>query len=328
MTHDSSRSSARARDLLDCGIRGLQKIQQSLGPGFDTAMQAMIERRQQGGKFLVTGLGKSWHISRKIAATMASTGTVAYALHPSEALHGDLGLVQPGDVMLALSYSGESEELMRLLPFARRAGALVVSITCSTTNSVARMSDHVIPVVIDQEACPFNLAPTTSTLVTLAVGDAIAILLEEAAGFTREDYARLHPAGAIGRALRLFVRDVMRPLERTASVPDSANIHDAVLAMTKHKSGAVGIVDAQGVLKGILTDGDLRRLLSQNVDMAATLVAKVMTANPVTIRDDRLAADAMAIFEQRAIDDLLVVDEAGRLRGLVDLQDLPRMKLL
>lgn len=325
---DSDNFAQRARDLLACSLRGLEKVRQSLGPAFDEAMHAMIQHRDRGARFLVSGLGKSWHISRKVAATMASTGTVAYALHPSEALHGDLGLVRKGDVLLALSYSGESEELLRLLPFVRRAGALIVAMTCSATNSVARLSDHVISVAIDEEACPFNLAPTTSTLVTLAMGDAIAILLEESAGFRREDYARLHPAGAIGRALRLFVRDVMRPLERTAQIAPGASVQDAVLAMTRHKSGAVAIVAPDGTLEGILTDGDLRRLLTHNLNPASTPVGDVMTANPIRIQEDRLAADAMMIFEQKAIDDLLVVDDQNHLRGLVDLQDLPRMKLL
>jgi len=234
----------RAQEIIDIEISSLQKVREGLGSEFGRAVLLMLEALASGRKLVLTGLGKSFHIAQKIAATMTSTGSTAVVLHPSEAMHGDLGIVARGDVVIALSYSGASDELLALLPIIKRTEAKIVALTGDPDSPLARNSDEVIPVTIEREACPLNISPTSSTTATLAVGDALAMVLLEARGFTRDDYAKLHPGGAIGRALLLAVPDIMRTCDRVARVPTGSTVRDAMLAMTRARSGSVVIVDA------------------------------------------------------------------------------------
>ena len=318
----------RAKEVINIEIEALQKTRDEINGGFSEAVKLILDTLSNGGKIVVTGLGKSLHIGQKIAATMTSTGTSAVMLHPSEAMHGDLGILQQKDVLLALSYSGESEELLNLLPVIKRSEVAIISITNSENNTLARNSDVVITAGVDREACPFNLAPTASTTVALAIGDALAMVLLEARGFGKEDYAKLHPGGAIGRTLLLRVADIMRQGDRVASVPEEATVKDAVIAMTSARSGSVAVVDDQNVVLGIFTDGDLRRHLSEISKLPDMHIADVMTRNPVTLTKDHLAIDVLTLFEKHNIDDLMIVDEQGRLVGNVDIQDLPKLKIL
>jgi arabinose-5-phosphate isomerase len=249
-------------------------------------------------------------------------------LNPTQAMHGDLGIVSKGDILLALSYSGESDELLALIPMVRRFGVKVITMTGVLDSSLAKLSDVVIPVTVDREACPFNMAPTTSTTATLAMGDALALVLLEARGFKVEDYAKLHPGGAIGRALLLKVSDIMRKDDRVAAVNSGAKVKDAILAMTRARTGSAGIVDAQRRVLGIFTDGDLRRRLPDHPGLIDAIVDTVMTRNPITVSQDCLAMDVLRIFEDHNIDDLLVVDTNNHLVGAVDIQDLPKLKIM
>lgn len=318
----------RGRAIIDLEIGGLQSVRTHLNSGFGHAVDMIIQATAAGGKVVVTGVGKNLHIGEKISATLASTGTTSVMLNPIQAMHGDLGILAPADVLLALSYSGESEEILNLLPLVRRFGLKVIALTGKLNSSMAKLSDEVISVAVDREACPFNMAPTTSTTATLAVGDALAMVLLEARGFRIEDYAKRHPAGAIGRTLLLRVSDMMRKGQRVASVRSGAKVKDVILAMTRARTGSAGILDRNGRLLGIFTDGDLRRHLPQHPDLVNMPVDSLMTRNPITVREDCLAADVLRIFEKHNIDDLLVVDSRNRLVGAVDIQDLPKLKIM
>jgi len=318
----------RAQDILDIEIKELQRVRRNLNTGFSQAVTLMLDCLHHGGKIVVTGVGKSYHIGQKISATLASTGSTSVVLHPGQALHGDIGIFCKNDVLLALSYSGESGELVDLLPIVKRQGGKIVVMTGKTDNALARYSDKIIPIAVSREACPFNMAPTASTTAMLAVGDALAVVLLEARGFRKEDFAKLHPGGAIGRTLLLRVSDIMRKGKRLARVPANAKIHDAVVAMTGARSGSVGVVDGHSRLIGIFTDGDLRRLISQPSHMLDRPIREAMTQSPITIRDNALAVDVLKLFEDHNIDDLLVVNVNKRLVGIVDIQDLPKFKIL
>jgi arabinose-5-phosphate isomerase len=243
-------------------------------------------------------------------------------------MHGDLGILAKGDALLVLSYSGESREVLDLIPLVRRLGVKIVALTGAPRSALAKVSDAVIAVGVPREACPFNLVPTTSTTATLAVGDALAIVLLEARGFRKEDYAKLHPGGAIGRALLLRVADIMRKGDRIAAVKSGETVKEAILAMTKARAGSACVVDRRGKLKGIFTDGDLRRHIAGQPNLIHRPVDRVMTAAPITVRDTALAVDVLRVFEERNIDDLPVVDRAGRLVGAIDIQDLPKLKIM
>ncbi len=317
----------RAREVLDVEIEGLQKVRDALNGGFTGAIGRILKALNSGHKIVVTGVGKNIPIGQKIAATLTSTGSPAVFLHPSDAMHGELGILAHGDVVIALSYSGESEELTNLIPALRRANAAIIAITCSTENALAKHSDEVILAAVDAEACPFNMAPTASTTATLALGDALAMVLLEARGFRKEDYAKLHPAGAIGRTLLLRVEDIMRTGSRLATVPRGARIKDAVIAMSEARAGSVAVLNPDQTLAGIFTDGDLRRHID-TPDLSNQVIDGFMTTQPISIRTHQLAVDVLAIFEKHNIDDLVVLDEAGRLAGSVDIQDLPKFKIL
>ena len=280
------------------------------------------------GRVVVSGIGKSGHVARKIASTMASTGTPAFFVHPAEANHGDLGMITSHDVLIAISYSGETEELLSIGPLVKRQGASLISMTGNARSSLAREADIHLDCKVDQEACPLNLAPTASTTATLALGDALAITLLDARGFGPDDFARSHPGGALGRRLLTHVADIMRTGEEIPRVTDSASFADAVLEISRKRMGMTAVVDAQHRLVGIFTDGDLRRSLEQGADMRQARVSDVMTRNPRSIRPQALAVEAAQLMEQFKTTQLPVVDEHGLLTGALNVHDLFRAKVI
>jgi arabinose-5-phosphate isomerase len=318
----------RAREVIDIEIEGLNTLRGNLGESFVQLVSCCLDVLERGGKLVVSGVGKSGHIGHKLAATLASTGSRSVFMHPVEAMHGDLGILAAEDLLLAVSYSGETDEMLALLPSAKRIGAAVVAITGNPQSQLARWSDLVVPMAVSREACPFNLAPTTTTTALLALGDALAIVLLECRRFGLDDYARLHPAGAIGRSITLRVTDIMRTGERFAAVRPETPVRDALVAMTQARCGAVAVVDAQGVLEGIFTDGDFRRRITGDVAVLHAPIRTVMTPKPIVIRADAMAVELVKLLEQRKIDDVLVVDAEHHAVGLVDIQDLTRFKLM
>ena len=318
----------RAREVLDLEIDGLTRIRDELGEPFAELVGLCLDTISEGGKLVLSGIGKSGHIGHKLAATLASTGSPAVFLHPVEAMHGDLGLLARNDLLIALSYSGETEELLSVLPAAKRLGIPIVAVTGSTDSSLAQWSTLTVPMPVSREACPFNLAPTTTTTALAALGDALAIVLFETRGFSRSDYARLHPAGAIGRSITLRITDIMRTGDRFPCVLPDTSVKEALVHMTRARSGSVAIVNEQGVLLGIFTDGDFRRHITEKPDLLETPIAEVMTENPITIRAEAMAVELMNLLEKQSVDDILVLDCEGRAVGLVDSQDLPRFKLM
>ncbi|MGD9872968.1 MAG: SIS domain-containing protein [Kiritimatiellia bacterium] len=318
----------QAREVLDIEIAGLVKARDSLNGSFDTAVGVILQSLESGGKIVISGIGKNMPIGQKIAATLTSTGAPAVFLYPLEAMHGDLGILCAKDVLIALSYSGETRELIELIPLAKRFGVKVIALTGEAESTLAKHSDAIISVKIEREACPFNMAPTTSTTATLAVGDALAMVILEARGFKKEDYALLHPGGAIGKTLLLRASDIMRTGDRIASAAVGTLVKDAVLAMTGARAGSCVVVDKSNKVKGIITDGDLRRHISDSLSIASRTVESIMSPDPITLTEDSLAVDVLALYEKHNIDDLIIVDAQGRLAGLIDIQDLPKLKIL
>jgi arabinose-5-phosphate isomerase len=317
----------QAKEIIDVEIAALTRVRDHLDGQFDQAVSLILEHVSRGGKVVVTGMGKSLHIGSKMVSTLRSTGTPSALLHPSEAMHGDLGIFQPSDVLLALSYSGESEELINLLPIVKRNGVAIIALTGEPKSTLARYSDVVLLARVEREACPFNMAPTASTTAALAVCDALAMVLLEARGFKKEDYAKLHPGGAIGRTLLLRVEDIMRTGEHLAKVNQGATVKDAVLAMTSARAGSVAVVNEQDVVLGIFTDGDLRRHITNVASLPDMKITDVMTRHPISLTKDHLAVDVLALYEKHNIDDLVIIDEDGKLMGMVDIQDLPKLKI-
>ena len=318
----------RAKEVIDIEIAGMEKIRDQINGHFSTAIEWILATVKNGGKVVVTGVGKNFHIGQKMVATFNSTGTPSALLHPIEAMHGDFGLVGDKDIILALSYSGASDELIALIPALKRRGLKIIGMTGDAASPLGVQSDLILPVTVDKEACPFGMAPTASTTVTLALGDALAIVLLEARGFKKEDYAKLHPGGAIGRTLLLRVADVMRTSDRLAKVLSGVKVKEAVLAMTGARAGCVAVVDGKEKLLGIFTDGDLRRHLISTPNITEVVIDTVMTRSPITLKPDQLAVDILKIYEEKNIDDLMVVDDAGHIVGAVDIQDLPKLKIL
>ncbi|HYR26729.1 MAG TPA: KpsF/GutQ family sugar-phosphate isomerase [Aquabacterium sp.] len=320
---------ALACQALDIEAQALQDLKARLkgepGLAFARAVDAMLGCR---GRVVIMGMGKSGHVGRKIAATLASTGTPALFVHPAEAHHGDLGMVQPGDVVLAISNSGESEELTALLPVLKRLGVTLLAMTGKSGSSLARHADVVLDSAVAQEACPLNLAPTASTTAQMALGDALAVVLLELRGFKAEDFARSHPGGALGRKLLTHLRDVMRTGEAVPRVAPTAPFGEVMREMSAKGLGATAVVDAAGRLLGVFTDGDLRRKIEAGVDLRTTTAQDLMTPSPRTIRDDVLAAEAVARMEAHRINTLLVVDALGTLVGAVSTNDLMRAKVI
>lgn len=319
---------ARAREVFNIEISGLKSVRDQLDQTFVLAVDAIARALSRKGKIVVVGIGKSGNIGQKIAATLTSTGATAVVLHSVDALHGDLGILNDGDVILALSYSGETEELLNLLPALKRFSVTIISLTAAPKSTLARHSDLVLNVKVPKEACPFNLAPTSSTTAMLALGDALAMALLEARGFSKEKFAKHHPAGSIGRALLLRVGDIMRTGDRNPVAPQNISVKEALFIMTRAKAGSLSIVDKRGKLAGVFTDGDLRRQMATDNAILTRTLSEVMTPNPICIKDSALASDALAVFNERNIDDLIVINGKKQPVGMIDLQDLPKLKLL
>jgi arabinose-5-phosphate isomerase len=318
----------RARRVLSVEISELERLAGRLDEHFTHAVKLLREAIERRGKIVVLGVGKSGHIGEKIAATLTSTGAPAVVLDSLNALHGDLGVISDGDVILTLSYSGETEELLRVLPALARFSVKKVSLTGNPSSTLAKASDVVLDVSVSQEACPHNLAPTSSTTVMLALGDALAMVLLEERGFTRDDFARFHPGGNLGRSLLLRVRDIMRGDEKSAVVKTTDPVIEVLKVLTEKRAGAALVVDGKGLLAGIFTHGDFARRFPTDPTIGTRAVSEVMTGNPVTIDADKLAAEVLVVLEQHRIDDLVVTDAGGKPLGVVDSQDLSRLKLL
>ena len=319
---------AKAREVFDIELAALKAVRAQLDKSFDRAVEAVIAALKARGKIIIVGIGKSGNVGAKIAATLTSTGSTAVILSSVDALHGDLGIINDGDVILALSYSGESEELLNLLPALKRFSVKIISFTGNIKSSLAKHSDLALNVKIPKEACPFNLAPTSSTTAMLVMGDALAMAVLAARGFTQKDFAKYHPSGAIGRAMLMKVGDIMRHGERNAIAEENITIKDALLVMTRAKSGSLAVVDKRGKLAGIFTDGDFRRQMAANANLLVQPLKSVMTRNPICIAETALAAEALKIFNERNIDDLIVVNAKRQPVGLIDSQDLPKLKIM
>ena len=335
MTRD--RQIRRAKEVFDIEIEGLKKTRDSLGPSFVAAVKLISATVSDGGIVVVTGVGKNLHVAEKMSAIFSSTGTRSIVLNPVQAMHGDLGMTSARDVLVALSFSGESDEVLRLIPAIRRHGLKVISLTGNAKSTLAGLSDVHVAIPCGREACPFGMAPTNSVTATLAMGDALAMVLVDEQRFRIEDYAMNHPAGAIGRALVMKVSDIMRTGDALARVSAKATVMDAALAMTKSKSGSAIVVDRAGKLKGIFTDGDFRRVMAGEADSKGvpspvsrleSPVSAYMTRSPQFVFSDAYAAELLKVFERKRIDDLPVCDRRGKVVGLVDIQDLPKMKVI
>ena len=322
---DPAQAVALARKTFEIEAAAVLGLGARIGPEFADAVQAIL---RCSGRVVVMGMGKSGHIGRKIAATLASTGTPAMFVHPGEASHGDLGMITPADVVLAISNSGESAELSAILPTLRRLQVMLVALTGSKQSSLALHADMVLDTSVAQEACPLNLAPTASTTAQLAMGDALAVALLQARGFKPEDFARSHPGGALGRKLLTLVADVMRHGDAVPSVRPDASLGDLMREMSVKGLGASAVTDAQQRVLGIFTDGDLRRLIEAGVDLRAMQAAEVMHANPRTLMASALAVDAAALMEQHRITSVLVIDASGQLCGALNSNDLLRAKVI
>jgi len=318
----------QARNVFDIELAALKMVRAQLDNKFNHAVESIVQTLRQRGKVVVVGIGKSGNVGQKIAATLTSTGSTSVVLNSVDALHGDVGIVNDGDVILALSYSGESEELLNLLPALKRFSVKILAITGGLKSSLARHSDVVLNVKVPKEACPFNLAPTASTTAMLVMGDALAMAVLQARGFKQSDFARLHPSGAIGRAMLLRVGDIMRSGERNAVANENLPVKDALLVMTRAKSGSLSVVNGRGKLVGVFTDGDFRRYMATNENLLAQPLKQVMTRQPICICEDALAVEALKIFNERNIDDLIVVNTKREPVGLVDSQDLPKLKIM
>ena len=325
MNFDPAQALRLAHDTLDIEAAAVLGLKRRLGEGFARAVALMLDVT---GRVVVMGMGKSGHVGRKIAATLASTGTPAMFVHPAEASHGDLGMIKPVDVVLAISNSGESEELTAILPLVKRLGAPLVAMTGHTASTLARHADVVLDSGVEKEACPLNLAPTASTTAQLALGDALAVALLDARGFKAEDFARSHPGGALGRRLLTRVADIMRSGDEVPRVLPDADFSQLMREMTRKGLGASAIADAEGRVLGIFTDGDLRRLVETGRDLRALKASDVMHAHPRSIRDDALAAEAAEAMEKHRVTVLLVLDAEGRLSGALNSNDLMRAKVI
>ncbi|WGY68062.1 KpsF/GutQ family sugar-phosphate isomerase [Burkholderia cepacia] len=322
---NDDRALALARDVLDIEADAVRALRDQLDGGFVQAVALLLGCR---GRVVVSGIGKSGHIARKIAATLASTGTPAFFVHPAEASHGDLGMVTSDDVFIGISYSGESEELVAILPLVKRIGAKLIAITGRAESSLGTLADVNLNAAVSKEACPLNLAPTASTTAALALGDALAVAVLDARGFGSEDFARSHPGGALGRRLLTYVRDVMRSGDDVPSVGLDATLSDALFQITAKRLGMTAVVDAGGKVVGIFTDGDLRRVLARDGDFRTLSITDVMTRDPRTIAPDHLAVEAVELMERHRINQMLVVDADGALIGALNMHDLFSKKVI
>ncbi len=318
----------QGRRVLDLEIDELKRMRDRLDESFSHAVEALKKVVDARGKIVVVGVGKSGHIGEKIAATLTSTGSPAVVLDSMNAVHGDLGIVSDGDAVLALSASGETDELVNLLPALLRFDITLIAVTGRMDSTLARAAHVTIDASVTQEACPLNLAPTSSTTVSLALGDALAMVLLEARGFSRADFAKFHPGGSLGRALLLTVEHVMRPRDQIALVSPETNVAEVLQAMSRARVGAAVVVNPDGTLYGIFTHGDFARHFQADPQLGPKAVGTFATRQPLTIRGNALAVEVLQAFERSRVDDLIVVDESSRPIGLVDTQDLTRLKLI
>jgi len=317
---------ASGRRVLEVETRGLAAIGERIDGAFSDACRRILACE---GRVVCTGMGKSGHVARKIAATLASTGTPAFYVHPGEAGHGDLGMITDADVVLALSYSGETDEILTLLPVFKRQGNAIIAMTGRAGSTLATAADVHLDIGIPAEACPLDLAPTTSTTAALALGDALAVALLEARGFTADDFARSHPAGALGRRLLLHITDVMHAGEEVPRVRAEASLSEALVEMSRKRLGMTAVVDDEGRMLGLFTDGDLRRTLDDEaLDLRATRIGEVMTRTPKCIGSDALAVEAARMMEAHKINALLVLDEEQRVVGALNIHDLLRARVV
>ena len=314
-----------ARETLDIEARAVSRMSSRLDDNFAAACRLCIATP---GRVVVTGMGKSGHISSKIAATLASTGTPSFFMHPAEASHGDLGMITGHDLLLAISYSGETAEVLTILPLVKRMGARLISMTGNPKSTLARTADVHLDVGVSEEACPLNLAPTASTTATLAMGDALAVALLKSRGFTAEDFARSHPSGSLGKRLLLRVADVMRKGTEIPAVGPDVPLRDGLMEMTQKGLGMTAVIDAKGKIMGVFTDGDLRRALDDGADVRTTTMRQVMHANPKTTSADVLAAEAVNVLEENKITSLLVADDEHSLIGALNVHDLFRAGIM
>ncbi|RQR82719.1 MULTISPECIES: arabinose 5-phosphate isomerase KdsD [unclassified Burkholderia] len=322
---NDDRALALARDVLDIEADAVRALRDQLDGDFVQAVALLLGCR---GRVVVSGIGKSGHIARKIAATLASTGTPAFFVHPAEASHGDLGMVTSDDVFIGISYSGESEELVAILPLVKRIGAKLIAITGRAESSLGTLADVNLNAAVSKEACPLNLAPTASTTAALALGDALAVAVLDARGFGSEDFARSHPGGALGRRLLTHVRDVMRSGDDVPRVGLDATLSDALFQITAKRLGMTAVVGPDGRVAGIFTDGDLRRVLARDGDFRTLPIVDVMTREPRTIGPDHLAVEAVELMERHRINQMLVVDADGALIGALNMHDLFSKKVI
>ncbi|WP_041606632.1 KpsF/GutQ family sugar-phosphate isomerase [Halothermothrix orenii] len=312
-----------ARKVLEIEAYSVLKLKDSIGSEFADIVRVILESK---GRVIFTGIGKSGLIGQKLAATFSSTGTPAFFVHAGEALHGDLGMVTGDDIIIAISNSGETEEVLSLVPSIRRIGAFLIAVTGNRSSTLARYANNHLLVNIEEEACPHGLAPTASTTATLALGDALAIALSKLKGFTPEDFALFHPGGSLGRKLLTKVEDVLQVRKQNPVVQSGTSVKEALFTMTASKMGSTSVVDERGRLVGIITDGDIRRLLEESTDFLQKPVLEVMTKDPITIEKDRLAAEALKIMEDKEVNDLPVVED-GKPVGMLNFQDLLRARV-
>ena len=329
MAISSKSALQRARACLSIEQAAIEATAKSLDRRFVAVAQTVESTAADGGKLIFSGVGKSAHIAQKLVGTFNSTGVVTCFLDATQALHGDLGLCAPGDAAILFSNSGQTEEVLRLMTMLKRFEVTVIACTSHPDSDLAREADHLLHYEVPREACPLELAPTASTTAALALGDALAMVLLKSRGLTRDDFAKYHPAGNLGRVLLLRIADIMRSGDRLAVADDTVSTQAAILRLTKAKSGSIALVSPRtGKLTGILTDGDFRRAALTGADFLAKPVKTFMTRKPKTIREDALGVEALRVFEAHQIDDLIVVDKSGKPVGLVDGQDLPKLKIV
>lgn len=315
----------QGKRVLDIERQALADIAQYIDDNFNQACQLMYQCQ---GRIIVVGMGKSGHIGNKIAATLASTGTPAFFVHPGEASHGDLGMITRDDVVMLISNSGETSEVLNIIPVIKRIGAKMIAMTSNPVSSMANWADAHVCIKVSKEACPLGLAPTASTTATLAMGDAIAVALLETRGFTADDFALSHPGGSLGKRLLLCLKDLMHDGASTPIIRDTQCIKDALIEMSAKGLGMTAIVDNRGQLNGLFTDGDLRRILEQRIDIHSTLISEVMTRSCTTATADMLAAEALNIMERKRINGLIVIDENRHPIGALNMQDLLKAGVL
>jgi arabinose-5-phosphate isomerase len=318
-------SAKRAKKVLDIEGKAILELAKKIGKGFDDIIDFLTKVK---GRIIVTGMGKPGFIAQKVSATLSSTGTPSLYLHPAEALHGDLGRVTKNDCLLAFSNSGETEEVVKLLPIVKKIGARLIAVVGNTKSTLANNADFVIDSGVDKEACSLGLAPTTSTTAMLAIGDALAVSLLERKGFKEKDFAFFHPGGALGKRLLLRVEDIMRSGRANPVVGENTTVREVLLKITNARAGSASVVDGKGKLIGIFTDGDLRRHLDSNTDITGRRVKEIMTKSPVAIRKEKLAAEAFEILRSKKIDEIPVVDSEKNPVGLLDVQDILKAGLV